>query len=299
MEFEDNISRQQTSKNLTRDANNDVIIRPQLNSTRVATSRLVDPISLETQAKYRTNGLTYISNDENIIPRNDAGGIQFHEDSADNAMLIIDPVAEQITTKSLLRVLNTRFSYYTFPVTVSTIATETIDTTIDLEFDGIYSRYKPSENRKIPADSIFSGILMDEIEDGSSQKNISSYYITKEIKNSGKDLRFRIKLQHRYDSISDSPGTVFFSLMKSGPDFELVRNWDEFAGGNIGRYEVQTDYYDRIIKNSDFEIGDNFTIGAVAGQNNDTEYHTINSEQSYWVITDASKDVDEWNQPVE
>jgi hypothetical protein len=300
MDIENSISKQQASKELTRDANNDVILRPQINSTTLQNSKLIDPIALELQAKYRADGLTFVSNNESIVPRTEAGNIQLTENAEDNPLLIIDPVAERVTTKSILRVLDTRFQYYTFPVTVTTTTTDEIDTEIAVtELDTIYARYKPSENRRVSAESIYSGILMDEIEDGNSQKNISSYYITKEIKNSGKDLRFRIKLQHRYDNTANTIGTIYFSLMKSGPDYDLVRNWDEFGGGEIGQYEIQTDYYDEIILNSQFEIGDNFVIGAVAGQNSEFDYHTINSEQSYWVITDASKNVDEWNQPVE
>lgn len=259
--------------------------------------KLNDPINGDQQAKYIRKGLTHISNDESVIPRDAAGNIILIEGET-NPLLIIDPVAERITLQSALKVLDTRFQYYKFPVTVTT---ETIDTNVEIDLlqDPIYARYKPSENRRINSGGGFSGILMDEVEDGLLQKNTNSYYITKEIKNSGKDLRFRIKIQHRFDNTINSRGTAYFSIMKSGPNYDLVRNWDEFGGGFIDQYEIQTEYYERIIRNSDFEIGDNFNIAAVAGQNNDNEYHTINSEQTYWVITDASKNVDEWNQPIE
>jgi hypothetical protein len=61
---------------------------------------------------------------------------------------------------------------------------------------------------------------------------------------------------------------------------------------------VQNLEIDIVIPNSEFEIGDRFGIGAKAGQNNDTQYHTINALQSYWVISDASKNVDLWNQEI-
>ena len=66
--------------------------------------------------------------------------------------------------------------------------------------------------------------------------------------------------------------------------------------GSIGQYEEQTLKLDLVIFNSEFEIGDYFSIGAFAGQNSEVTFHTINAVQSYWVITDASKNVDEWNQ---
>lgn len=263
----------------------------------IINTRRLDPISADQQAKYQRDGLTYVSNDINVIPRDTAGNIILNEGN-DNPLLIIDPVTERSTMKSALRVLDTRFQYYKFPVQVTTTTTEPLDVSLSLDQDFIFARYKPSENRRILASSTYSGILIDEIEDGLPQKNPNSYYITKEIKNSGKDLLFRIKIQHRFDNVSSSPGTAYFSLMKSGPNYDLVRNWDDFGGGSIGQYEIKTEYYERLVRNSEFEIGDNFSIGALAGQENDSEYHTINSEQSYWVISDASKNVDEWNQEI-
>lgn len=265
----------------------------------ITNTRRLDPISLEQQARYRRDGLTYVSNDPNIIPRDSAGNILMVEGATNNPLLIIDPVTEHITVKSALRVLDTRFQYFKFPVQVKAVSSGSINVDSTLpETDFIYARYRPSEDRKILADSTYSGILIDVVEEGLPQIVTNTYYITKEIKNSGKDLRFRIKIQHRFDNASTSPGTAYFSLMKSGPNYDLVRDWDDFGGGLIGQYQIKNEYYDRVVSNSEFEIGDTFSIGAKAGQNNNAEYHTINSNQSYWVITDASKNVDEWNQEI-
>jgi hypothetical protein len=58
---------------------------------------------------------------------------------------------------------------------------------------------------------------------------------------------------------------------------------------------LQTLFIDEIIPNSQFEIGDTFGIGGYSGQLT----HNIIAEQTYWVITDASKNVDLWNQTIE
>ena len=68
--------------------------------------------------------------------------------------------------------------------------------------------------------------------------------------------------------------------------------------GSIGQYEVQTLNIDIVIQNDEFEIGDYFGIGATADPQTESSFHTINAVQSYWVITDASKNVDEWNQEI-
>jgi hypothetical protein len=286
-----------------------------------STSQKFDPIALEQQARYHQGGLTYVSNDKNIIPRDEAGNIIMNEGATDNPLLIIDPVTEHITTKSALRVLDTRFQYYKFPVQVK--ATTNINETIDLtipEADLIYARYKPSEDRVINAGGEPSGILMDEVVDGVPQTVTNSYYITKEIKNSGANLRIRIKLSHRFSS-SDlgGYGTAYFTIMRNGPNKTLDRYYrpvqvtgtgnegnETYANGRIvlgGKYvfgaiapeETQNLLINEIILNSEFEIGDTFSVGAYAGQ---AEQHSIISEQTYMVITDASKNVDEWNQEI-
>jgi hypothetical protein len=257
----------------------------------------IDNISLEQQSKYRINGLTYISNNESIVKRDSAGNIIL----ADNALLIIDPVTEQITTKSALRVLDTRFQYYKFPATILTtneLDDLDVSISIDSDIDFIFARYKPSEDVQLSLATSYDVLPMNEVVEGSLQKVSNSYFITKEIKNSGKDLLFRIKLQRRYDRPTNGDGTSFFSIIKSGPNFDTNTRWDEFAGGVINQYEVKNEVYERIILNSEFQIGDTFSLGATAGQASNDTFHTVNADQSYWVITDASKNVDLWNQEI-
>lgn len=277
----------------------------------------LDPVLLRQQVKYRINGLTVTSNNRNIIPRDDAGNIILNESGSNNPLLIIEPVDTKITLDSVLKVLDTRFSYFKFPVTVTAVEDEDldIDLTVDTP-DNVYARYRPSESRIITDGSIsaidesskFSGILMDFVEDGVPQKQTNQYQITKEIKESGIDLRFRIKIEHRFDSPTAGFGNAYFSIIKNSPQTGLNRLFKgPFANestlpnsyfGAIGRNEVQTLNLDIIIRNDEFEIGDYFNIGATAAPQTDTQFHTINAVQTYWVITDASKNVDEWNQEI-
>jgi hypothetical protein len=279
-------------------------------SDHVSIVKLMDPLSLDQQSKYRTLGLTYTSNNENIIPRDTAGNIMMQEGSDTNPLLIIDAVSEQITTKSALRVLDTAFQYFKFPVSVN-VTTGSADLNLDLNLDQdiIYARYKPSEDRKIAVGFIdptyphtgssFSGILMDTVEEGLPQKNTNAYYITKEIKNSGKDLRIRITLQHRYDSyVEDEISNVLFSLIKTNVNTGINRSYRVYPEDTliISQYQVKTLVIDDIIFNEQFDIGDTFSLGAVCSISEEFKYHTINAVTSYWVTTDASKRVDEWNQ---
>ena len=285
-----------------------------LRPLRINVGKLLDPVKLQQIVKYQGN-LTVTSNDTNIIPRDEAGNIQFQESAETNPLLIIEPVATRITLNSVLKVLDTRFQYFKFPATTRVI--ETPDVNIDLtipeledlpEPDLVYARYKPSEDFRL-SDAAFSGILMDDVVDGQTQKNINGYFITKEIKNSGKDLRFFIKLQHKYQTDSAGYGSAYFSIILNSPDRGLFREWKgpyanqsdgNSTWGSIAQYEIQTLQFEIIIRNEEFEIGETISIGAKAGggQNTDSSYHFVIADQSYWVITDASKNVDEWNQEI-
>lgn len=265
----------------------------------------IDPINYSNQNNYNLNGLTVVSNNLNIINRDTKGNITFEESGSDNKILVIETVRRNINKQTFLNAVNTNFEYFSFPVNiVTTESNDSLDINLDTESDPIYARYRPSENRKIIASSEYSGILINETEDGISQRKTNGYYISKEVKNSGANLRFRININHRLDSEEDlKSSTVYFSIIKSGPKSPINRKFKEFsktgsAGeyGMIKRYEVWNTYYDIVINNSEFDIGDVFSIGALCGHNDEKNWHTITADQTYWVITDASKNVDEWNQ---
>jgi hypothetical protein len=278
------------------------------NSIKESVSIIKDSIAVDLQVKYQNQGLTYVSNNVNVVPRNENGNIALQEGVNNNPLLIIEPTVNRITTKSMLRVLDTQFKYFEFPARITVVDEDVVDLDLDLDLqslDPVFARYRPSEDRRIIASADYAGILMDEVQDGLSQQTENTYTVTKDLKNSGADLRFRIKLQHRYDAPSGF-GTAFFSLIRASEqglerDYRTFENTSEFrptVPGSINQYEVQNLEVDIVIPNSEFEIGDRFGIGAKAGQNNNTEFHTINALQSYWVITDASKNVDLWNQEI-
>ena len=269
----------------------------------------IDPITGAQQAQYQVNGLNYISDNDDIIPRDDAGNIILTESGSNNPLLIINPVAEQITTKSILRALDTAFQYYKFPVSIIA-TTSSVDLDLDLnidlavDIDPIYARYRPSINYVKVPESQFSGTLMDVVVDGAIQSETNKYTITKEIKNSGADLRFRIKMHHFYFNVYEEygdteysySGTVNFSLIKAGPNTPVNLQYATFSNrdGTIPVNQFQDTELDLIIPNNTFEIGDKFQIGIIVAE----QGHEVIAEQTYWVITDASKNVDEWNQEI-
>lgn len=303
--------------------NNGVITNAKLDSNKTSFS-----------SKYQQKGITYRSNDPAVIKRDDAGNVILLEGQK-NQLLQIEPIATNITTTSMLKILDTQFTYYKFPTSypIETTLDLGLDTDIELDsIDNVFARYRPDAPIRLPLpfgtwdeSAKFNGIGFNFVEEGGTQKIPGHYFITPEIKNSGIDLRFRIKIEHRYDTTivpiglganennqlvpiySSNFGTCFFSIIKNSPITGLNRLFKgpfantAFSTGNwgeIGQYEVQTLNLDLVIPNEEFLEGDYFTLGGFGGQSDDVSFHTINQIQSFWVITDASKNVDTWNQEI-
>lgn len=274
----------------------------------------IDSITNEINAKYQKNGLTYISNIPAVNPRDAAGNIQFVEGQK-NPILVIEPISTNITTKSILKVLNTQFNYFKFPARTTVVEEDPLDidldvAILDLEQDPIFSRYVPSENRKILAlvDPTYSGILLDTVEDGQFQRQPNGYYITKEIKQSGKDLRIRVQILHSFTSLDNSltASVAAFSIIKNS-GAQVIRNYlapfyanDSSSSGTgaVTEGEHITEI-DVVIPNSEFEQGDIFLVGARADHNNANNYHTIVADRTFMAVTDASLNVDTFNNEIE
>lgn len=273
----------------------------------------IDSLTNEINAKYQKNGLTYISNIPTVNVRDTAGNIQLNE-GQNNSLLIIEPVSTNITTKSILKVLNTQFNYFKFPARATVIEEDPLDidldvAILDLEQDPIFARYTPSENRRILAltDPVYSGILLDIVEEGQFQRTTNGYYITKEIKDSGKDLRIRVQILHTFTSLDNSltASVAAFSIIKKSGS-QLIRNYlapfyandsSSTGSGAVAEGEHITEI-DVIIPNSEFEQGDVFSVGARSDHNNANNYHDIIANRTFMAVTDASLNVDTFNNEI-
>ena len=82
----------------------------------------VDVVDFALKSKYIKNGLTTTSNNTVIHPRDGAGNITLNENSENNPLLIIETTSTKILQRSMLRVLDTNFEYFKFPVDVTPVA---------------------------------------------------------------------------------------------------------------------------------------------------------------------------------
>jgi len=257
--------------------------------------KTIDPVNLQQSSKYINDGLTVISNNKNVIPRDTNGNIIVQSGS----YVIIETNSFNISNSSMLQILDTRFNYFKFPA--RTIIQDLPDIDISIDLDSIFARYKPPYGYgggEIPFNATsYDPVDFSEVVEGLPQTTPGAYTITKEIKEAGIDLRFRSKINYRVDS--DLPEQFAgFSIIKSGPDNAPNPEFRKFPDQeNLGQYAVRNAELDIIILNSQFEIGDEFQIGAQSKPID--AIHSINGGQSYWVISDASKNVDEWNREIE
>ena len=212
-------------------------ISPLLNT--IAIPR-VDPVTADQQARYRADGLSYISNNESIIPRDGAGNIVMAESSSTNPLLIIDTVTEQITTKSALRILDTSFQYYKFPATIRPISNiEDLVVDLDFESDSIAARFtipagidaqgQPLTYQRI-ATSYSDNWFTNGGENtegrsrlpfaGGNQAEIGSYTITPDVlealRTRNKTLKFTIQAQ--FNTADDQTTGFTLTLVRSMPE---------------------------------------------------------------------------------
>jgi hypothetical protein len=241
------------NKNINSSGNIKQVQQLILNSEINRNQNVIDPVTADQHARYKSEGLTYISNNESIIPRDAAGNILLTEESMTNPLLIIDPVTELVTTKSILKVIDTSFQYYKFPVSIrpnNNIDDLVID--LDFESDSIATRFTiPAEIDAQGQPQTYQRIATSEFDDwftnggeltsgtsrlpfvGGNQAEIGSYTITPDVLNTlqsrNKTLKFSIQTQFTsveaqetppfINATADEPETSFtMTLKRSMPE---------------------------------------------------------------------------------
>tara|TARA_R110000823_G_scaffold223179_3_gene351355 strand:+ start:573 stop:1601 length:1029 start_codon:yes stop_codon:yes gene_type:complete len=184
--------------------------------------KLLDPIDLELQSKYQELGITYLSNNNSVVNRDSAGNVVLIENES-NPLLIIQPVVKQLINRSVIKVIDTQFNYFKFPVRV---IQSPIDLDLDLDLDFETDNISANLTIPIPLDSKNQPINFQKIDvalpgntwyydgvestnggfkqlqfTGGNQTNPNSYTVTEEILNTlreqNKTLRFKIQTQYR------------------------------------------------------------------------------------------------------
>lgn len=184
---------------------------------------LIDPIELDQDAKYDEQGITRLSNIDSVVERDDAGNVVFREDQ-ENQLLSIETIYKRILNSSVIKVLDTQFNYFKFPVRITENELDLgIDIDLSLETDNISakltipipldSKNQPQNFQKIdvalPGNTWYyngtqgtnGGFKQLQFAGGTNQPTPNSYTITEDMLNSLRDqnktLRFKIQTQYR------------------------------------------------------------------------------------------------------
>ena len=184
---------------------------------------LLDPIALQQTSKYIKDGLTVVSNNTDIIPRDVNGNIVVQSGS----YMVIEPNSFNFDSNRMLSVLDTRFNYFSFPVQITS---NPIDVDVNFDFDNISAKYiipVPTDSQGQPqnlqridlsytgsnwyyGDRPSNGGLKELQFTGGIQENVNSYTITEDVfntlKQQNKTLKFTIQIQWR----SSTPGRTGF-----------------------------------------------------------------------------------------
>jgi hypothetical protein len=91
-------------------------------------AKQLDPVALQQTSKYIKDGLTVVSNNTDIIPRDANGNIVVQSGS----YIVIEPNSFNFDSKPMLDILDTRFNYFSFPVQITS---NPIDVDFDVDFD--------------------------------------------------------------------------------------------------------------------------------------------------------------------
>jgi hypothetical protein len=172
---------------------------------------LLDPIALQQTSKYIKDGLTVVSNNTDIIPRDANGNIVVQSGS----YIVIEPNSFNFDSKPMLDILDTRFNYFSFPVQITS---NPIDIDVSFDFDNISAKYiipvatdsqgQPRGLQKINtynSTDWYYGVgnpsngLKELQFTGGIQENVNSYTITEDALNTltqqNKTLKFTIQIQ--------------------------------------------------------------------------------------------------------
>lgn len=191
---------------------------------------LLDPISLQQTSKYIKDGLTVVSNNTDIVPRDENGNIVVQSGS----YMVIETNSFNFNSKPMLDILDTRFNYFRFPVQITS---DPVDIDVSFDFDNVSAKYiipvsvdvkgQPITYQRIDtsdtstwyyndggdagvnAGTTSSGLKALQFT-GGIQENVNSYTITEDVLNTlkqqNKTLKFTIQIQWR----SSTPGRTGF-----------------------------------------------------------------------------------------
>lgn len=92
----------------------------------------MDSISLEQAAVYDLNGITALSNNKYVVPRNSNDQIIVQPSSS---LLLIEGITTSYLAESIIPLIDTQFRYFSFPARTSIVNDSLINLNLNLDFN--------------------------------------------------------------------------------------------------------------------------------------------------------------------
>ena len=204
----------------------------------------MDSVSLRQDSFYEEKGITALSNDNTVVPRDLAGNILVRTTSS---LMVIEAITTNVLAESVLPLLDTQFNYFKFPAR-TVIIDETSDLDLDLDLDlnlqleestiqiesslpSTPARYKPNENEEVVRATKVTAqpINLSVVTVGPPQINTNSFTIVQDLIDSGKSLKITGVITTQYNSNRNSE--VGFLISYKLPSDERIYEFAD-AGDN-------------------------------------------------------------------
>ena len=275
---------------------------------------MTDSVSLRQDSFYEEQGITAISNNNAVVPRDQGGNVLIQPTSS---LLIIEAITTNVLAESVLPLLNTQFNYFKFPARTA-IVDESLDLDLDLNLDLSLeleseiatvesnipltpSTYKPSANQqvsKISKDSL-DGIKteaqiveLSNVTQGPAQQYNNAFTITQDLIEQGKDLKVTGVITTQYNSNRNSEVGFFFGLGKNGEitDSESVAFTGLFYPDDVNNKDqvtkegIYTTNIDETLPNNSlvsFGAGTDIFLRGFAEDQQENRNHTIIANSTF------------------
>jgi hypothetical protein len=254
---------------------------------------------------YEQKGITAISNDNAVVPRDQSGNVIIYLTSS---LLIVEAIEKNILAESVLPTIDTQFNYFKFPAR-TTIVDESLDLDLDLDLElnlqledaatqieaaapSTPARYKPSSDQQVVKATPVNAqpIDLSVVTTGPAQVNTNSFTIAQDLVDSGKDLKITGVITTQYNSNNNSE--VGFLISGQRPD-ETTFDAPEFfypGGDNVndknrvtkeGIYTTNIDFTYAAADVLGLPIGTKIFIVAYAEDQQENRNHTILANSTF------------------
>lgn len=276
----------------------------------VRNNRLFDDVEIGKQLPYIKNGLTVVSNNDSIHPRDEAGNIILQENSDSNPLLIIEPTKINYTVRSVIRNIDTQFEYFKFPVTTIIRDTDIPELDVDIDTDSllqdltqeliipiIYDVKNQPELLNRISTTFDSGWYYNAVGTtdpaliasgyrelpftGGNQTRKNAYTIDQTqidiLNQENKTLKFTIQVQFTSQTSTDVQYKLLLQRSNTKSDrpknveFEIITSW--------GTNQYPFIRFEYVLDLNDIVDGDRYTVSAVSNAGS-----WILSESCYWDI---------------